>query len=125
MNMRFKSWSIPLAVIAMLIAVTTGLFFSFHGIGDNQMTSCPIMGMPVICDMSVQEHISAWKSIFAAIPGQILLLAALLFLARSVFRYLTFKPPRFLYLKPKLQFASIFNYLQEAFSSGLIHSKVY
>jgi len=83
------------------------------------------MDKDVICSMSAQEHLSAWQSMFRAITPQILLLTALLLIVVPIFRYLLYKPPRLLYFQHKERFVSILDHLQEAFSSGLIHSKAY
>jgi len=124
--MRLKSWPTSIIAVAALAVISTGLSLPFHVTGqDGQMSNCPFMGTPAICSMSAQEHIAALQSMFTAIPIQILLLTALLFMAGPILRYLTYKPPRFLYFQPEKQFVPILDHLQEAFSSGIINSKAY
>lgn len=125
--MTFKSWSISLMTLAVVVLIATGAPLLFHSMDkDGQMTNCPFMGTPAICNMSAQEHLAAWQSMFSTIPTQIfLLLSLLLLVVRTPFRYLTYKPPQLLYFQPKEKFAPVFNHLQEAFSSGLINSKAY
>ena len=126
-RMTFRSWPISLITLAVVVLVATGAPLLFHSMDkDGQMTNCTFMGTPAICNMSAQEHISAWQRMFSNVPAQILLLLSLLLLVvRPLFRYLTYKPPQILYFQPKEKFTPVFNHLQEAFSSGLINSKAY
>lgn len=119
-------WVSVILVISLFV-ITVGISLPQHDMSEGgQMTGCPIMmDRNVICSMSAQEHLSAWQSMFAAIPPQSLLLAPLLLLVVIISRYLLYKPSRVLYFQSKERFTPIFDYLQEAFSSGLIHSKAF
>lgn len=125
--MKFKSWLISLVMLAVLTVTATGLFPFFHDMDqDRQVTGCPLMmDENVICSMSAQEHLSAWQNMFVAIPTEILLLLLLIFVTGPILQYLVYKPPKSLLFHLKERFLTIFDPLQEAFSSGLIHSKAY
>jgi hypothetical protein len=122
-----KNWLNALIIVALVAIVATGLSFSLHDMTeDGRMTGCPLMGMPVICNMNVQEHIAAWQSMFSAIPTQILLLLVLLLVtSRPIFRYLTYRPPELLHLNYEERSLLVFDHLRESLASGLIHSKAY
>mgnify|MGYP001559799056 CR=1 FL=1 len=126
--MRIKNnWLISLMIVAVVFVIATGASLSLHDMAeDGQMTGCPIMGMPVICNMNAQEHITAWQSMFSAIPTQVLLLLILLLVVgRLIFRYLIYKPPELFRYRFKERSSLIIGHLQEAFASGLIHSKAH
>lgn len=127
MFMKLKDWSAYIAILSILVVVATGPSFFFHGVSQGGQTlGCPIVGMPAICNMSVQEHISAWQDMFTAIPPvQILLLVALLLATVPIFRYLIHNSPRLLHFRPKERFVLTVDNLREAFSNGVIHSKAY
>jgi len=107
---------------------------------DGQMSSgnCFMPGMTeVLCQMNPLEHIAAWQNMFTAIPSQndiLLLLASLLALAFGalyIVRRSTAPPKVSVSLSQRALFAyykrhvPIVHPLQEAFSNGILHPKVF
>lgn len=128
----------------VLVFLMTFFFVGFLGFGhaemsttmDGQMnTACPFMpGMTSLCHMDPLEHLSAWQNIFAAIPGQLSLFGTLLLLIASFLIVRSIKIPDipvhlFNYVPPQLLYVrncvSIVSPLQEAFSNGILHPKVF
>jgi len=84
--------------------------------------------------MDPLEHIAAWQDMFAALPGQLGLFGTLLLLIASflVARYVRLikvhiplfvhPPSQFLYSKTYIPIVSP---LQEAFSNGILHPKIF
>lgn len=104
---------------------------------DGTMSGCMFDGRAEICLMTLAEHISNWQGIFSVIPQksnfliQILVLVSTLILAvfalrrnllLSFFGY--FSERWKLYLKQNLHL-SLFNYLREALSQGILNPKIY
>lgn len=103
---------------------------------DGSMSGCVMPGMATLCKMDPLEHIATWQSMFTAVPSQndiLLLLASLLALALGAL-FLTHRsiaPPK---VAPALQ-QKLFSYykqripiihpLQEAFSNGILHPKIF
>lgn len=128
----------PLLIIAFLVFFFVGLLGLSHFSMINpywQMTNCPLMGMPVLCQMNPLQHIAAWQSVFTALPNHNNVLATLLLLltfAFGIFAGYFYRNtdlvgtlqsgPRFIYQKKFLTFVSS---LQEAFSSGILHPKIF
>lgn len=103
---------------------------------DGTMSGCAMPGMATLCKMDPLEHIATWQSMFTAVPSQndtLLLLTSLLALALGAL-FLTRRsaaPPKtapasqqklFLYYKRHIPVA---NPLQEAFSNGILHPKIF
>ena len=128
------------------ILIAAFLATSFLGIAkmdmamgmDGQMSSgnCFMPGMTeVLCQMNPLEHIASWQSMFTAIPSQndfVLLLLALLALALGAFfirSYHSTAPPEILVLQPAFAYYKrripIVHPLQEAFSNGILHPKIF
>ncbi len=100
---------------------------------DGHMSGCTFMNGGSICTMAPLEHIAAWQSMFTAahLKEASLFLNLILITLFSVFLFLRrldtsqlqnkslytqrFRYPRY----------SIRNELQEAFSSGILHPKVF
>lgn len=128
--------------LVLFMGLATFLLFGTLGLGHIGMgmestvsSNCPFMpGMTAVCKMNPLEHIAAWQSMFTAIPVEkvfilsLLLLFALL-LARSLIKKITwdveilrnFAPPLWQTRNPFIPRYA----LQEAFSNGIIHSKVF
>jgi hypothetical protein len=98
-----------------------------------EMTDCPFMAnSEVICAMNVSDHIGAWKSVFlSTVPTLILLLAVagvavfIASIAPNLLRKINYASP------PLLRWLEIRNYsfsyrpLQELFSNGILHPKLF
>lgn len=128
-------------LLGILIFLPVGFFGFSHtnmvmGL-DGQMSSgnCFMPGMTeVLCQMNPLEHIATWQNMFTAVPNQndiLLLLASLLALALGALftAYRSTAPPvtavlqpQFLYYKRRIP---IIHLLQEAFSNGILHPKLF
>lgn len=139
--MRVNKFSKTILLLAGLAFFSVG----FLGLGHTNMTmgphgemsvgNCFMPGMTeVMCQMNPLEHIAAWQSMFTAVPSQndvLLLLATLLALALGALflANLSTAPPKVII--PRLSFAyykryiPIFDPLQEAFSNGILHPKIF
>ena len=128
----------------ILVLLTIFFFVGFLGFGHTEMpmvmegqmnTTCPFMpGMSSLCHMDPLEHLTAWQNIFAAIPSQLGLFVALLLLIISVIVVRRIQIPdiptpflhsissQVLYSKTYIPIVSP---LQEAFSNGILHSKIF
>lgn len=121
-------------IIVFLLVGFLGLgHFGINMNSDGVMPNCPVMKMAVICQMNPLEHILAWQSMFTFAPNQnntlallLLLLASTLGVIRTPARYAAFllkiSPLRRQY---ELARASFVPSLQEAFSSGILHPKIF
>ena len=99
----------------------------------GQMTNCPTMGTAAICQMNPLEHIAAWQNLFIFTPNQnniltllLLLLAATFWFLRMFVRYaissLNIFPPGRHYARASASFRTP---LQELFSNGILHPKIF
>lgn len=96
---------------------------------DGVMHDCPYMGVPVLCNMTPIEHVSAWQNMFLATSEQFSTYAFLLLLALAVLwqcigyifvpRYSQTFAPRHRYRE------RVFDPLRLAFARGIIHRKVF
>lgn len=103
---------------------------------DGHMPGCPFMGENAICGMSPLEHMAAWQSMFVSTltkifkTHQLLLLVAAIFAAFLTMRLLfetaldLLASRQRLYLKYSYAYAYV-PPLQEAFSQGILHPKIY
>jgi len=133
--------------IKMLIGLALLMFLSVSFLGvvhadmtmepNGQMSSgnCFMPGMTeVLCQMNPLEHIATWQNMFTAVPSQndiLPLLASLLALALGalcITRYRT-APPKVLASQPSFayykRYIPIVSPLQEAFSNGILHQKLF
>lgn len=121
-------------IIAFLLVGFLGLgHFGININSDGVMSNCPAMGMISVCQMNPLEHILAWQGMFAFTPNQNNILAALLLLlaiALGILRtrqrhvvslYKIFTPKRRYGQSHSLWRTS----LQEAFSNGILHPKIF
>lgn len=133
-----SAYGVRVVALALFILVLFGSTGAVH-VGmdmthDPMMTPCPLTGYStVMCDMNVLEHIAAWQSAFAATFENarnigLLVLAFALLLTFGWRRKLVVdrNPPPLRRERHELQKQiGIFNPLREAFSSGIIHPKVF
>lgn len=104
---------------------------------DGTMASgCPFMpDMATLCQMQPLEHIAAWQSAFEATPNLHTALAVLLLLLSCVFTAVSLCPRPIPQLRKVLLHTSAHTYyrrqipiahpLQEAFSNGILHPKLF
>jgi hypothetical protein len=97
------------------------------------MTDCPFMAHDeVICPMDLADHLGAWKSVFRAVTPTLLLLlgltgfvALVASVAPNLLRKISYASP------PLPRWLEVRTYtfsrrpLQELFSSGILHPKLF
>lgn len=121
--------------IAFLSTLFLSLFHLSSGMSmDGSMMDCPYVSHEeVICPMSLLDHITAWKAAFISIAPTLFTLAGLLIsaiLTVSVAPNLLRKVRLWLLKIPvHRRHSQPINYivrpLQELFSSGILHPKVF
>lgn len=126
-----------LSLILLTCFLGTMFFSLFHMSMGMDMTGgmndCPFMAHEeVICPMNLAEHIGAWKSVFlSTIPTLTMLLAI-----AGVAIFVTSVAPNLLYKTrytspPQLRWREVSTYtfsyrpLQELFSNGILHPKLF
>jgi hypothetical protein len=99
-------------------------------VGPNgEIGSCPFLSGTVICNANTLDHMSAYQRTFAATPDilSVLLLLLLALAVARIVRWLRFEfaPPtsEAIYFPHKYLF--VLSPLQEAFSRGILNTKVY
>lgn len=129
--------------ITKYLAIITIFSLSFLGIvglnlsmdveDSSQMSNC--LFTPVAsgqCQMNISDHLSKWQGMFLTVldSSLILILFTILSLGLifSVIRYSSIDPPQlYLYerLKKENSRLKLFDYLLQAMSRGILHSRVY
>lgn len=101
---------------------------------DGQMSNCPFMGVAAVCQMNPLEHIAAWQNMFTVSYQKdifaflvLLLLAFLKALLLRNFWHIHTKEPLSVEAMRyrRINTLLILNPLQEAFSDGIIHPKIF
>lgn len=98
---------------------------------EGNMTDCPFMPGVSICNMSPLEMIAASQSFLQNVSLQndlFLILSLLLAVAGTVVFARFFSPPDLFavrHLAPKQSPPVSYNFLQEAFSNGILNPKLY
>ena len=123
----------------MIFIVVLGTMFLslFHMSTDMDMhggmVDCPFMAhVDVICPMDLADHLGAWKSVFTAVVPTVLLLIGLagaVALTNTVLHHLFARerkpiPISFRYLRERTYTFSS-RTLQDLFSDGILHPKVF
>lgn len=128
-----KLTGIALAIV-FLSVLSLSLFHMPAGMEmTGSMSGCPFMGHEeTLCSMSVVDHIGAWKSAFlATIPGLTLLLSALAaaVVIFTVAPNLLLKQRYRVPIIPKEIVERVYTFshrpLQELFSRGILHPKLF
>ncbi len=126
--------SILVFTLIFLGAMFGGLFHVTMGMDmTGNMSGCPFMTHEeVVCSMSVLDHIGLWQSAFSAVvPSLTLLLSALvaavlvLSVAPNLLLKQKFREPPL--PRELLHRTYLYSYrpLQELFSSGILHPKLF
>lgn len=121
-------------LLAFLIVGLFGLLhFTMDMNNDGGASMCPFMNIAALCAMNPLTHITMWQNIFiASFPKEIFsLLAIILLTVLLVFTLRSFwhsskTPPIFVRVLRRI--SQIFiarNALQEAFSNGILHPKIF
>jgi len=124
---------VTLWIIAFLVMSFWGLYsmpMDEHG----KMSNCPFMGAAAVCRMNPLEHLAAWQNMFTIPPQKNILVFLILFLVAFLAALLSRNfwrtrakesvSTKSLYYK-RTNAASIRNPLQEAFSDGILHPKIF
>ena len=116
------------------IFVFTALIGLHQGMATNQsgdMEGCIFTGKMMLCKMNAIEHISLWQSIFTAVPQELtaLLSIPVLMLFALAAAFDSRQPQKQLghsqlHLEQNFTISYI-NPLNEAFSRGILHPKIY
>jgi len=110
-----------------------GLSFSMTTDEHGMMSNCPFMSQTeVICPMQVGEHIAKWQQAITGLPQEtfeLVLVALVAFLCGQLIHRFrqggTSIDAVRQRLRRELGFSSTFNFLQLAFSQGILHPKIY
>lgn len=113
-----------------LLGLPLSMMMNEHG----QMSNCPFQSQTeVICPMQAGEHIAKWRHAITGIPREVLGLALAVLIVLACWRFI----PRFSReggatidivlqrLRHERGLSSTFNFLQFAFSQGILHPKIY
>ena len=137
--MRIPKKTVKLFLVFGAVSFFLAWFFGLGHMGmamsaEEQMSGCPFMDIITMCRMGLLEHITAWENIFSGVPQNDLfflvtfLLCAFL-LARGAFgfrRVANGARAAVSMVSPRHAVARfVFLPLQEAFASGIVHSKVF
>ena len=130
-----KKLSTFLVLLAFLVGGLLGLsHFAMNMNDSGEALGCPFMNTPTLCAMNPFYHIAVWQSMFAAsFSKEIFSLLALIALLGILFTFilrnfgLTGDAPRS--ITPVRQILirtfAVINPLQEAFSNGILHPKIF
>lgn len=132
---RHKKHTIGIAIVTLALLVLGSFGVLHFGMmpSDGQMSGCPFMGEGAVCRMDPLEHLAAWQSAFTAtIPGQsvasfvLLLLLSLLLLQHGRQRFARKKASPTRGFRVPYRGRLFFHHpLQEAFSDGILHPKLF
>ena len=99
----------------------------------GKMSDCPFMGVIALCQMTPLEHLASWQTMFKTLPYQqkgiffVLILFIILFSLSWLGIFILKKD----LLEYRFQFISRFHNatfrtaLEEAFSNGIVHPKIF
>jgi len=135
---KFTRFLLGFALIAFL---SVAFFGASQSMGmemrdEGIMVGCLLTGMEEICTMKFDEHLGQWQSMFTTTAPQkafafaLLPLLAVVFVAAAIFKrnllllfsYYTTRWRLYIKQNPNL---SLCNPLKEAFSQGILNSKIY
>ncbi len=121
---------LAILVLTIFLATYVGVFFMSMNMDSNMHENCPFMVGTSICNMTIIDHSSLATTIFTALPQ----INSFLFLSLIVLGFLSlvFFIPK-LFAPPPLKFkpfnisiySTLHNYLQEAFSNGILNPKTF
>lgn len=127
--------ALTLTIISFLWISIFGLFHMSEMKSDGTMSNCLLNGQLEVCTMNLSAHIALWQNILTGQPQNSGLLG-LLILITALAAIIAFGKDPFselyectvyhwrLYIKQYTQI-SLFNFLREAFSQGILNSKKY
>lgn len=121
---------LAILVLTVFLLTYVGVFSMSMNMDSSMHENCPFMVGTSICNMTVVDHYSAATTIFTALPQinsfLFLSLIVLGFLSLSFFIPKLLAPPP-LKLKPFniSTYSPLHNFLQEAFSNGILNPKTF
>lgn len=102
---------------------------------DGTMSGCAMPGMATLCQMNPLEHVAIWQGMFTATANQndifaiLLILLSLALTALFIRSHGSHATPKLLTLVPSFayykRYVPIGSPLQEAFSNGILHPKIF
>ena len=133
-NKTTKIVSLLIAVVFLWIGIF-GLSYHIDAMKTGIMVDgCLFNGQTEVCAMSFPEHIAVWQGMLTTLPREISLFGLLvltvffvatIFLRNSLLEFYECITTRLrLYIRLHSQI-SIFDYLKEAFSGGILNTKIY
>lgn len=132
--LQFAENSKILAVLTVAVFITVAFFGINSGMDvrqDGSMAGC-VFDKSTVCLMSVIEHIAQWSNIFTATSEKnifsiftlgLLLLTA--FFKRCAINLFNCVLPEFRIYRVKNNISKLFDYIIQAFSSGILNPKIY
>ncbi len=138
-NKKIIRFFFRLAPIALIFVALFGLSHGMAGMekrSDGTMSGCMFSGQAEMCTMTFSEHIAHWQAMFTTTAPQktlafaLLLLLVVVFIAVAILKrnllllsnYYATRWRLYIRQNPNL---SLFSPLKEAFSSGILHPKIY
>lgn len=96
---------------------------------DKNMSNCPFTSTnSSVCQMPATDHLSKWMETFTAVPvfSNFLIFAIIIFVSFKFFLpEFALAPPAFNYKRYKFNYPDkLFDSLAQAFSDGILHSKI-
>jgi hypothetical protein len=130
---RIQKGVVAFAIMAFFAVGILGLTYGMPMDSSGQMSNCPFLGVTALCKMNPLAHMAAWQNMFAAVPSKTAgALAALFLLALFAVALLRdFWNIKELKLVPVVsqrfreKIFVVSSSLQEAFSSGILHPKIF
>ncbi len=138
--MHFLRLKNPLMAIFLLASLLGAFFFFSIELGmtmntHDHLPRCPFSPDGSICAMTLQEHMSIWQNMFAAIPQKMtnvssILLALWLSIATFIFRNQLLKYSKFLVCRNLLyiklySYISLIDPIKQFTYRGLVNPKVF
>lgn len=117
----------------LIILLGASQIFAMEMNEDGNMDGCPFTGKTMLCKMNILEHLSLWQSMFTVIPKKSVVLLVLISVLTAVILFNRSVLTRLLIRKQEsqllyfLQHSGLYflNIIQEIFSQGILHPKIY
>lgn len=128
---KISSQIIHIVVVATILFVAFSTITFAVGMTSGTMFSCPLMMTehPVVCPMTAVDHVAGWKLLSAAVreySSVIMLLAIIIsFYWLNFRRIIANSSPSPQQYRSSNNTYQLHHYLLDAFSEGILHSKLY
>ena len=138
-NKKFTRFLLGVTLVVYLFLVVFGVSQTIMGMekrADGSMSDCLFSSKAEICTMTFSEHLSQWKAMFTTTAPQeaftfaLLILIAVVFIAVAIFKRNLFLLSSYFAIRWRLYIRqnpnlSLFSSIKEAFSSGILHPKIF